>query len=80
MTSWRTVRETDLTASDHAALATLLGLTPVLVHRLHFQKRMKQEIVRLANVLLIATLVVVSVIPVACAVVGLYDAVTGISR
>ncbi len=25
MTSWRTVRETDLTASDHAALATLLA-------------------------------------------------------
>ncbi|MFJ6113248.1 DUF6328 family protein [Agrococcus sediminis] len=45
-----------------AALATLLGLTPVLVHRLHFQKRMKPEIVRLANVLLIATLVVVSVL------------------
>ncbi len=45
-----------------AALATLLGMTPVLVHRLHFQRRMKQQIVRLANVLLIATLAVVSVL------------------
>ncbi|GAA1419224.1 DUF6328 family protein [Agrococcus citreus] len=45
-----------------AALATLLGMTPVLVHRLHFQRRMKREIVRLANVLLIATLAVVSIL------------------
>ncbi len=43
-----------------AALATLLGLTPVLVHRLHFQRRLKREIVRLCNVLLIITLAVVS--------------------
>ena len=43
-----------------AALATLLGLTPVLVHRLHFQRSMKQQIVRFCNVLLIATLAVVS--------------------
>ena len=43
-----------------AALATLLGMTPVLVHRLHFQRRMKREIVRLCNVLLIVTLAVVS--------------------
>ena len=28
-----------------AALATLLGMTPVVVHRLHFAKRMKHEIV-----------------------------------
>ena len=45
-----------------AALATLLGLTPVLVHRIHFQKRLKQQIVRLANALLLATLVVVSLL------------------
>jgi hypothetical protein len=45
-----------------AALATLLGLTPVLVHRLHFQKSLKTEIVQLANVLLIVTLGVVSVL------------------
>lgn len=45
-----------------AALATLLGMTPVLVHRLHFQRRMKQQIVRLGNVLLIATLAVVSIL------------------
>src|SRR5690606_14927850 len=43
-----------------AALATLLGMTPVVVHRLHFAKRMKHEIVQLGNRLLIATLVVVS--------------------
>ena len=45
-----------------AALATLLGMTPVLVHRIHFQKRLKQQIVQLANVLLLATLVVVSIL------------------
>lgn len=45
-----------------AALATLLGMTPVVVHRLHFQKSVKAEIVRLANVVLIATLAVVSVL------------------
>lgn len=45
-----------------SALATLLGMTPVLVHRLHFQRRVKQQIVRLANVLLIATLAVVSIL------------------
>jgi hypothetical protein len=45
-----------------AALATLLGLTPVLVHRLLFQRRMKRLIVRLANVLLITTLAVVSIL------------------
>lgn len=43
-----------------AALATLLGMTPVVVHRLHFAKRMKHEIVQLGNRLLIATLIVVS--------------------
>ena len=43
-----------------AALATLLGMTPVVVHRLHFAKRMKDRVVLLANRLLIATLVVVS--------------------
>ena len=43
-----------------AALATLLGMTPVVVHRLHFAKRMKHEIVQVGNRLLIATLVVVS--------------------
>lgn len=45
-----------------AAVATLLGMTPVLVHRLHFQRRVKQQIVRLGNTLLIATLAVVSVL------------------
>lgn len=45
-----------------AALATLLGMTPVLVHRLHFQHSMKRQIVRFGNVLLIATLAVVSVL------------------
>lgn len=43
-----------------AALATLLGMTPVVVHRLHFAKRMKRRVVLLGNRLLIATLVVVS--------------------
>lgn len=43
-----------------AGLATLLGMTPVVVHRLHFAKRVKPVIVRLGNRLLIATLVVVS--------------------
>ncbi|WP_306231948.1 DUF6328 family protein [Agrococcus beijingensis] len=45
-----------------AALATLLGMTPVVVHRIHFQKSLKTEIVQLANVLLMATLAVVSVL------------------
>ncbi|MGC5075737.1 DUF6328 family protein [Agrococcus sp. DT81.2] len=45
-----------------AALATLLGMTPVLVHRLHFQRRMKRQIVRLCNVLLLVTLAVVSML------------------
>lgn len=43
-----------------AGLATLLGMTPVVVHRLHFAKRMKHRIVQLGNRLLIATLIVVS--------------------
>ncbi|WP_206446585.1 DUF6328 family protein [Agrococcus sp. KRD186] len=43
-----------------AGLATLLGMTPVVVHRLHFAKRMKQDVVQLGNRFLIATLVVVS--------------------
>lgn len=45
-----------------AALATLLGMTPVLAHRLHFQRRRKRQIVRLANALLLATLAVVSIL------------------
>lgn len=45
-----------------AAVATLLGLTPVTLHRLHFAKRLKAQIVRRANGLLIATLAVVSVL------------------
>ncbi|WP_347753741.1 DUF6328 family protein [Agrococcus sp. ProA11] len=43
-----------------AALATLLGMTPVVVHRLHFAKRVKRRVVLLGNRLLIVTLVVVS--------------------
>ncbi|WP_413320255.1 DUF6328 family protein [Agrococcus sp. 1P02AA] len=43
-----------------AALATLLGMTPVVVHRLHFARRMKADIVQVGNRFLIATLVVVS--------------------
>ncbi|SFS18047.1 hypothetical protein SAMN04487783_2499 [Agrococcus baldri] len=43
-----------------AGLATLLGMTPVVVHRLHFAKRMKADVVQLGNRFLIATLVVVS--------------------
>ncbi len=45
-----------------SALATLLGLTPVAVHRLHFAKRRKRMIVRMANAFLIATLAVVSIL------------------
>lgn len=45
-----------------AALATLLGMTPVTLHRLHFAKRLKARIVRVANALLIATLAVVSLL------------------
>lgn len=45
-----------------AGLATLLGLTPVVVHRLHFAKRMKDRIVILSNRFLIATLVVVTLL------------------
>lgn len=43
-----------------AALATLLGMTPVVVHRLHFAKRMKADVVQFGNRFLLATLVVVS--------------------
>lgn len=43
-----------------AGLATLLGMTPVVVHRLHFAKRMKPDVVQLGNRFLIVTLVVVS--------------------
>lgn len=45
-----------------SALATLLGLTPVVLHRLHFRKRRKPRIVELASRLLLATLVVVSLL------------------
>ncbi|MBV0893746.1 DUF6328 family protein [Microbacterium sp. NC79] len=45
-----------------AALATVLGLTPVLVHRLNSGKQIKDRVVRVANRLLIATLVVVSLL------------------
>lgn len=43
-----------------AALATLLGMTPVVVHRLHFARRMKADVVQVGNRFLLATLVVVS--------------------
>ncbi|WP_405216666.1 DUF6328 family protein [Agrococcus sp. Ld7] len=43
-----------------AGLATLLGMTPVVVHRMHFAKRMKRHVVLLGNRFLITTLVVVS--------------------
>lgn len=45
-----------------AGLATLLGLTPVMVHRLHFRRHVKPAVVKVANLLLIATLVVVSLL------------------
>lgn len=45
-----------------AGLATLLGLTPVMVHRLHSGKRVKDRVVATANRLLIATLIVVSLL------------------
>ncbi len=45
-----------------AALATVLGLTPVLVHRLNSGKQIKDRVVRVANRLLITTLVVVSLL------------------
>lgn len=45
-----------------AGLATLLGLTPVLVHRLHFGRHVKPAVVVVANVLLICTLIVVSIL------------------
>lgn len=45
-----------------AGLATLLGLTPVMVHRLHFRRHVKPAVVRVANVLLICTLAVVSLL------------------
>lgn len=45
-----------------AGLATLLGLTPVLVHRMHFGRHVKPAVVAVANVLLICTLVVVSIL------------------
>ena len=45
-----------------AALATVLGLTPVLVHRLNSGRQIKDRVVRVANRLLIATLIVVSIL------------------
>lgn len=45
-----------------AALATVLGLAPVLVHRLNSGRQIKDRVVRVANRLLIATLVVVSLL------------------
>lgn len=45
-----------------AGLATLLGLTPVLVHRLHFRRHVKDSVVTVGNVLLITTMVVVSLL------------------
>lgn len=45
-----------------AGLATLLGMTPVAVHRLHFAKRMQADVVRIGNRFLVATLVVVSIL------------------
>jgi hypothetical protein len=45
-----------------AALATLLGLAPVAVHRLLFQRRMKERTVRLGDRLLLATLLVVTLL------------------
>lgn len=50
-----------------AALATLLGLAPVAVHRLLFRRRVKQATVHLGNRLLLATLVVVTVLVVGVA-------------
>ena len=45
-----------------AALATLLGLAPVAVHRLLFRRRVKAATVRLGDRLLLATLVVVTLL------------------
>lgn len=45
-----------------AGVATLLGLTPAMVHRLHFRRHVKPAVVGMANVLLICTLVVVSLL------------------
>lgn len=45
-----------------AGLATVLGLTPVMVHRLHFRRHVKPAVVSVANVLLMCTLVVVSLL------------------
>lgn len=50
-----------------AALATLLGLAPVAVHRLLFRKRVKEATVLLGNRLLLATLVVVTLLVVGVA-------------
>jgi hypothetical protein len=45
-----------------SAFATLLGLTPVTVHRLHFAKGLKGTIVRVSDRVLVATLAVVSLL------------------
>lgn len=50
-----------------AALATLLGLAPVAVHRMVFQRQVKATTVHAGNALLIATLAVVSVLVVGVA-------------
>lgn len=50
-----------------AGVATLLGLAPVAVHRLLFQRQVKAATVVLGNRLLLATLVVVTVLVVGVA-------------
>jgi hypothetical protein len=59
-----------------AALATILALTPVSLHRLLFRQRAKPQIVRFANVLLELTLLVVG-LTLAGTTLLIFDVVVG---
>jgi hypothetical protein len=61
-----------------SALATVLALAPVSLHRRLFRKRAKPEIVRIANVLLQATLAAVAATLVGTALL-IFDFVLGLT-
>ena len=50
-----------------AALSTVVGVTPVILHRTYFRQNQKERIVRLSNRLLIAELVLVGLLTIGVA-------------
>lgn len=59
-----------------AALSTVIGVTPVILHRTYFRKNQKARIVALSNRLLIAELIVVGILTVGVAGF-IFDVVVG---